>query len=103
MNVSAVDYACKAFLLQIADGWTSIACEQSQKHYAIQIRYPVAESFLQEWDLRKKELAAGIISKSEYTEWKLNWPQTADDCGKHPPKIEWRDNSQAGGTQNNGT
>ena len=28
---------------------------------------------------------------------------TADDCGKHPPKIEWRDNSQAGGTQNNGT
>ena len=64
----------------------------SRKHYAIQIRYPVAESFLQEWDLRKKELAAGIISKSEYTEWKLNWPQTADDCGKHPPKIEWRDN-----------
>ena len=64
----------------------------SHKHYAIQIRYPVAESFLQEWDLRKKELAAGIISKSEYTEWKLNWPQTADDCGKHPPKVEWRDN-----------
>ena len=42
----------------------------SRKHYAIQIRYPVTESFLQEWDLRKKELAAGIISKSEYTEWK---------------------------------
>ena len=75
----------------------------SRKHYAIQIRYPVAESFLQEWDLRKKELAAGIISKSEYTEWKLNWPQTADDCGKHPPKIEWRDNSQTDGTRNNGT
>lgn len=28
----------------------------SRKHYAIQIRYPVAESFLQEWDLRKKNL-----------------------------------------------
>ena len=37
----------------------------SRKHYAIQIRSPIAESFLQEWDLHKKELAAGFISKSE--------------------------------------
>ena len=45
---------------------------------------------LSEWHRRKKDLADGIISKAEYTEWKLNHPQTTDDCGKHPPK-KWRD------------
>jgi transcriptional regulator with XRE-family HTH domain len=47
--------------------------------------------FLAEWQQRKKDLADGIISKAEYTEWKLNWPKTTDDCGKHQPSKEWRD------------
>lgn len=46
--------------------------------------------FLAEWQKRKKDLADGKISKAEYTEWKLNWPKTADDCGKHEPSKEWR-------------
>ena len=48
--------------------------------------------FLKEWQKRKKDLADGKISKVEYMEWKLNWPQTTDDCGKHQPSKEWRDN-----------
>ncbi|MCQ2417505.1 MAG: hypothetical protein MJ071_06805 [Oscillospiraceae bacterium] len=39
---------------------------------------------------RKKGLADGKISKAGYTEWKLNRPQTTDDCGKHEPAKEWR-------------
>ena len=43
-----------------------------------------------EWMLRKQQLRSGEITKEEYQEWKLNWPQTADDCGKFQPKKEWR-------------
>lgn len=46
--------------------------------------------FLAEWQKRKKDLADGKISKAEYTEWKLNWPKTTDDCGRHEPSKEWR-------------
>jgi transcriptional regulator with XRE-family HTH domain len=42
--------------------------------------------FLYEWRQRKKDLADGVISKAEYMEWKLNWPQSA---GKSPTK-QWR-------------
>ncbi|MCL2882370.1 MAG: helix-turn-helix domain-containing protein [Coriobacteriia bacterium] len=48
------------------------------------------DDFLTEWQARKKDLADGSISKAEYLEWKLNWPQTADDFGKHKPKKQWR-------------
>ncbi|MGN0621426.1 MAG: helix-turn-helix domain-containing protein [Porcipelethomonas sp.] len=49
-----------------------------------------------EWQQRKKDLADGKISKAEYTEWKLNWPKTTDDCGKHEPSKEWRDRKATG-------
>ncbi|MBQ8296816.1 MAG: helix-turn-helix transcriptional regulator [Ruminococcus sp.] len=65
------------------------------KHLAVQFKSNLLDSFLKEWQQRKKDLADGVISKAEYTEWKLNWPATADDCGKHKPKKEWRDNPQA--------
>ena len=39
---------------------------------------------------RKIDLADGKISKAEYTEWKLNWQKTTDDCGKHEISKEWR-------------
>jgi len=48
------------------------------------------DDFLAEWQVRKKDLADGIISKAEYMEWKLNWPQTADDLGEHEPEKQWR-------------
>ena len=64
-------------------------------HLAVQFKSNLLDSFLKEWQQRKKDLADGVISKVEYTEWKLNWPATADDCGKHKPTKEWRDNSKA--------
>ena len=62
-----------------------------KKHIAVQFHSNVLDSFLIEWLKRKKDLADETISKAEYTEWKLNWPDTADDCGKHKPKKKWRD------------
>ena len=55
-------------------------------HKAIHIDDMPLEEFLTEWATRKKELAEGIISKSEYMEWKLNWPSTAGD----KPTVKWR-------------
>jgi len=48
------------------------------------------DEFISEWQERKRELADGTITREEYQEWKLNWPQTADDMGKHEPKKQWR-------------
>ena len=61
-----------------------------KKHIAVQFHSNLLDSFLIEWAKRKKDLADDTISKDEYTEWKLGWPDTADDCGKHKPKKKWR-------------
>ena len=66
--------------------------DDPEKRIAVCFRYKLVESFLKEWKLRKEQLASGEISQAEYEEWKLNWPQTADDCGKFQPKKEWRQN-----------
>ena len=55
-------------------------------HKSVQFNYFLLDEFFEEWALRKKELAEGIISKSEYLEWKLNWPNTCDSVGK----VKWR-------------
>ena len=46
--------------------------------------------FMREWLNRMDEKRAGLITKDEYFEWKLNWPDTCDDCGKREPKKRWR-------------
>ena len=61
-----------------------------EKHMAVSFRYRLLDDFLKEWQLRKKQLREGEITKEEYLEWKLNWPQTADGCGRHEPKKKWR-------------
>lgn len=53
-------------------------------------QYGLVDDFMREWLLRQQELHAGEITRDEYFEWKLNWPQTCDDCGKHEPGIQWR-------------
>jgi len=60
------------------------------KHLAINFTSLLLDSFLAEWQQRKKDLADGTISKAEYMEWKLNWPRTCDDCGKFEPLKQWR-------------
>ena len=52
--------------------------------------YGILNDFLKEWLIRKNELKAGEITRDEYFEWKVNWPLTCDDCGKHEPKKKWR-------------
>ena len=43
-----------------------------------------------EWSMRRTELAAGIITRKEYFEWKINWPDTCEFGGTHIPKKKWR-------------
>ena len=45
--------------------------------------------FLKEWVVRMDELKSGEITRDEYFEWKINWPQTCDGCGKYEPKKQW--------------
>ncbi|MDL2218981.1 helix-turn-helix domain-containing protein [Ruminococcaceae bacterium OttesenSCG-928-O06] len=45
----------------------------------IHIPYPLVDDFLAGWMKEKQALADGSITKSDYTEWKLNWPRSADD------------------------
>ena len=52
--------------------------------------YGVLNDFLKEWVVRMDELKSGEITRDEYFEWKINWPQTCDGCGKFEPKRAWR-------------
>ena len=45
----------------------------------IHIPYPLVDEFLAGWMEEKQALANGEITKSDYTEWKLNWPRSASD------------------------
>ncbi len=65
--------------------------EDGNKRKGIIFGSILLNDFFAEWQRRKKDLADGKISKAEYTEWKLNWPKTTDDCGKNEPSKEWRD------------
>lgn len=47
-------------------------------------------SCMKEWKVRMEQYWAGEITEKEYLEWKLNWPDTIDDCGKHAPKKKWK-------------
>ena len=60
------------------------------KRVAVCFDYNILDSFMAEWMLRKQQLRCGEITREEYQEWKLNWPSTADDCGKFKPKKAWR-------------
>ena len=52
--------------------------------------YGVLNDFLKEWVVRMDELKSGETTRDEYFEWKINWPQTCDGCGKYKPKKQWR-------------
>jgi transcriptional regulator with XRE-family HTH domain len=62
----------------------------TEKHIAVNFHTRLLDEFLTEWMLRKQQLKSGKITREEYMEWKINWPQTADDCGKFEPKKQWR-------------
>lgn len=62
-----------------------------EKRIAVSFGLHSLNSLFKEWLIRYKELEEGIISKDEYREWQLNWPQTSDNCGKTTPSKEWRE------------
>ncbi len=66
--------------------------DPSEKHMSVSFSSRLLDDFMKEWLLRKQELSNGIITHEEYMEWKVNWPRTADGCGKHQPSIPWRKN-----------
>ena len=51
---------------------------------------PLANVLMQEWLTRKQELASRAITKSEYFEWLIQWPASADMAGKREPEKQWR-------------
>lgn len=58
----------------------------------IYFNYGLVDDFMHEWLLRQQELQAGEITREEYFEWKLNWPNTCDDGVNRPYYIPWRKN-----------
>ena len=64
--------------------------DMPHKRVAVCFDYNILDSFMAEWMLRKQQLRRREITREEYQEWKLNWPSTADDCGKFKPKKAWR-------------
>lgn len=64
--------------------------DESKENVAIMIDYSIMQGFLEEWKLRKQEVTDGSITDKEYQEWKLNWPDSADDCGKFEATHQWR-------------
>lgn len=73
-------------MMQIYDVTDNSDPTLPEEHKAVSFNTHLLDDFLTEWQQRKKDLADGIISKAEYMEWKLNWPQTA---GNNPSKP-WR-------------
>ena len=59
--------------------------------YAVELGDHLLDRHLLEWQRRKRELADGEITPDEYMNWKLNWPQTSDNAGRHSQKKTWRD------------
>lgn len=77
-------------MMQIYDVTDNSDLTLPEEHKAISFNNHLLDDFLREWQLRKQELAEGKISRDEYLEWKINWPQTADDCSKYKPEKKWR-------------
>ena len=61
-----------------------------EKHKSICFNARILDDLFAEWQIRKQELAEGKITREEYIEWKINWPQTTDDCGKNKLSKKWR-------------
>ena len=59
--------------------------------YAIELGGHLLDRQLKEWRRRKRELALGQITPDEYMNWKLNWPLTSDNAGRHSQRKAWRE------------
>ena len=64
--------------------------EDGEDRFVIELGEHLLDRHLREWQQRKRELEAGEISPDEYMNWKLNWPRTSDQAGRHSQKKAWR-------------
>ena len=46
----------------------------------------LVDEFMREWMIKKQDIASKVITDDEYLEWKLNLPDSCDDCGKFETK-----------------
>lgn len=68
----------------------SVPDELGNPQPTIQFHNHLLNEFLEEWQLRRKELNEKIITEGEYEEWMMNFPATSDDCGKCESLKKWR-------------
>ena len=52
------------------------------------IKYNLVNEFMQEWYTRYVEYHQNIISKDQYTNWKLNWPNSCDNTTNG--HVDWK-------------
>ena len=87
-----LDEHYKIYLNEIVNPYTS---ELPRKQIGLSFNAKILNDFMSEWLMRKQELTEGVITREEYLEWKLNWPSTADDCGRRESPKKWRKDSAA--------
>jgi transcriptional regulator with XRE-family HTH domain len=56
--------------------------DDGDKKINVHVPYPLVDDFLEHWMEVKQALADGEMSKADYTEWKLNWPGSANEWVK---------------------
>lgn len=78
-------------LFELDDNYPIKILDKPNEKHSVCFDSVIMDGFLAEWQIRKQELADGIITPEEYLEWKMNFPKTADDCGKHEPSKKWKD------------
>lgn len=50
--------------------------DNGEKHVCVSFGYSLLDDFLMEWLQKKQELKQGKITREEYLEWKLKWPDS---------------------------
>lgn len=78
-------------LFELDDNYPIKILDTPNEKHSVCFDSVLMDGFLAEWQTRKQELVDGIITPEEYLEWKMNFPKTADDCGKHEPSKKWKD------------
>lgn len=78
-------------LFELDDNYPIKILDTPNEKHSVCFDSVLMDGFLAEWQTRKQELADNKITPEEYLEWKMNFPKTADDCGKHEPSKKWKD------------
>lgn len=53
------------------------------KRVIVNFNSKLLDDFMGTWMEKKQEVKDGVITKEEYVEWKLNWPQSTNNKGEN--------------------